>query len=299
MKKHFLSYIVIIFCFSLFFTELLLRAQEVPTSRLDKVTLKSSKGKVFLNLRGSFKELTEDAIFLVKESDGFVVELQKTLLGKARKKIKKSAKKQVSNIELTEVGEEEISRIKLVTSQNVEIYSQYQWSKQSSVVVKKKKVTIGLNFTEFVEIIETPPEKEEPSKTKTPTASDGVVESDSIQTAPIRGGITVSKVYKKPQRLNIIILHNRATKKKAYNLSSLLLRRKKSRIESSLDLKINVVSITQMPTENYGRNVIYFKNNHYLSAIYLSDLLKDVYVIMPVARESKKKEVDIEILISE
>ena len=202
MKKHFLSYIVIIFCFSLFFTELLLRAQEVPTSRLDKVTLKSSKGKVFLNLRGSFKELTEDAIFLVKESDGFVVELQKTLLGKARKKIKKSAKKQVSNIELTEVGEEEISRIKLVTSQNVEI---------SSVVVKKKKVTIGLNFTEFVEIIETPPEKEEPSKTKTPTASDGVVESDSIQTAPIRGGITVSKVYKKPQRLNIIILHNRAT----------------------------------------------------------------------------------------
>ena len=290
MKKHFLSYIVIIFCFSLFFTELLLRAQEVPTSRLDKVTLKSSKGKVFLNLRGSFKELTEDAIFLVKESDGFVVELQKTLLGKARKKIKKSAKKQVSNIELTEVGEEEISRIKLVTSQNVEI---------SSVVVKKKKVTIGLNFTEFVEIIETPPEKEEPSKTKTPTASDGVVESDSIQTAPIRGGITVSKVYKKPQRLNIIILHNRATKKKAYNLSSLLLRRKKSRIESSLDLKINVVSITQMPTENYGRNVIYFKNNHYLSAIYLSDLLKDVYVIMPVARESKKKEVDIEILISE
>ena len=290
MKKHFLSYIVIIFCFSLFFTELLLRAQEVPTSRLDKVTLKSSKGKVFLNLRGSFKELTEDAIFLVKESDGFVVELQKTLLGKARKKIKKSAKKQVSNIGLTEVGEEEISRIKLVTSQNVEI---------SSVVVKKKKVTIGLNFTEFVEIIETPPEKEEPSKTKTPTASDGVVESDSIQTAPIRGGITVSKVYKKPQRLNIIILHNRATKKKAYNLSSLLLRRKKSRIESSLDLKINVVSITQMPTENYGRNVIYFKNNHYLSAIYLSDLLKDVYVIMPVARESKKKEVDIEILISE
>ena len=290
MKKHFLSYIVIIFCFSLFFTELLLRAQEVPTSRLDKVTLKSSKGEVFLNLRGSFKELTEDAIFLVKESDGFVVELQKTLLGKARKKIKKSAKKQVSNIELTEVGEEEISRIKLVTSQNVEI---------SSVVVKKKKVTIGLNFTEFVEIIETPPEKEEPSKTKTPTASDGVVESDSIQTAPIRGGITVSKVYKKPQRLNIIILHNRATKKKAYNLSSLLLRRKKSRIESSLDLKINVVSITQMPTENYGRNVIYFKNNHYLSAIYLSDLLKDVYVIMPVARESKKKEVDIEILISE
>ena len=290
MKKNFLAYIIVIFCFSLFFTELLLRAQEVPTSRLDQVTLKSSKGEVFLNLHGSFKELTEDAILLVKEADGFVVELQKTLLGKARKKIKKSAEKQVSNIELTELGEEEISRIKLVTSQNVEI---------SSVVVKKKKVTIGLNFTEFVEIIETPPEKEEPSKTKTPTASDGVVESDSIQTAPIRGGITVSKVYKKPQRLNIIILHNRATKKKAYNLSSLLLRRKKSRIESSLDLKINVVSITQMPTENYGRNVIYFKNNHYLSAIYLSDLLKDVYVIMPVARESKKKEVDIEILISE
>ena len=98
----------------------------------------------------------------MKEADGFVVELQKTLLGKARKKIKKSAEKQVSNIELTELGEEEISRIKLVTSQNIEI---------SSVVVKKKKVTIGLNFTESVQIIETPPEKEEPNKTETPTAS--------------------------------------------------------------------------------------------------------------------------------
>ena len=288
MKKNFLAYIIVIFCFSLFFTELLLRAQEVPTSRLDQVILESSKGEVFLNLRGSFKELTEDAILLVKEADGFVVELQKTLLGKARKKIKKSAEKQVSNIELTELGEEEISRIKLVTSQNVEI---------SSVVVKKKKVTIGLNFTESVQIIETPPEKEEPNKTETPTASDGVIEGDSLQTAPIKGSITVSKVYKKPDRLNITILHNRTTKKKAYNLSNTLLKKKKSRVESALDLRLNVVSITQMPMENYGRNVIYFKKNHYLSAIYLSDLLKDVYVIIPFTRESKKKEVDVEILI--
>ena len=288
MKKNFLAYIIVIFCFSLFFTELLLRAQEVPTSRLDQVILDSSKGEVFLNLRGSFKELTEDAILLVKEADGFVVELQKTFLGKARKKIKKSAEKQVSNIELTELGEEEISRIKLVTSQNIEI---------SSVVVKKKKVTIGLNFTESVQIIETPPEKEEPNKTETPTASDGVIEGDSLQTAPIKGSITVSKVYKKPDRLNITILHNRTTKKKAYNLSNTLLKKKKSRVESALDLRLNVVSITQMPMENYGRNVIYFKKNHYLSAIYLSDLLKDVYVIIPFTRESKKKEVDVEILI--
>ena len=86
MKKNFLAYIIVIFCFSLFFTELLLRAQEVPTSRYGPSYSKSSKGEVFLNLLGSFKELTEDAILLVKEADGFVVELQKTLLGKAKKK---------------------------------------------------------------------------------------------------------------------------------------------------------------------------------------------------------------------
>ena len=200
MKKNFLAYIIVIFCFSLFFTELLLRAQEVPTSRLDQVILKSSKGEVFLNLRGSFKELTEDAILLVKEADGFVVELQKTLLGKARKKIKKSAEKQVSNIELTELGEEEISRIKLVTSQNIEI---------SSVVVKKKKVTIGLNFTESVQIIETLLRRKNLIKQRH-LQQVGVIEGDSLQTAPIKGSITVSiKVFynlyrfgKKPDRLS-------------------------------------------------------------------------------------------------
>ena len=77
MKKNFLAYIIVIFCFSLFFTELLLRAQEVPTSRLDQVTLKSSKGEVFLNLLGSFKELTEDAYFACERSRCFVVELQR------------------------------------------------------------------------------------------------------------------------------------------------------------------------------------------------------------------------------
>ena len=67
MKKHFISYIIVVFCFSLFFTDLLLKAQEVTVSTLNKVALKSSKQEVFLDLRGSFKELTEDAILLTQE----------------------------------------------------------------------------------------------------------------------------------------------------------------------------------------------------------------------------------------
>ena len=59
MKKQFLTYIVIVFCFSF-----LLKAQEVSTSVLNKVALKSSQKVVFLDLRGSFKEFTEDAILL-------------------------------------------------------------------------------------------------------------------------------------------------------------------------------------------------------------------------------------------
>ncbi len=292
MKKRSLAYIIAIFCFSLFFTDSLLKAQEVPTSTLNKVALNSSKKRVCLDLRGSFKPFTEDAILLIKEADGFVIELQKTFLGKAKnKKIKNSIAEKISNIELSEVslGEEVATRIKLVTSQNIEI---------SSVVIKKKKVNINLNLTESVEIIETPAITDTAATTNT-AATSSIVENDSIQSNPIGDSITISKVYKKPERLNITILHNRATKKKAYNLSSLLLKNKKSRIERSLDLKLNVVSITQMPMENYGRNVIYFKNDHYLSAIYLSDLLRDVYVIIPFISESKKKEVDVEILIIE
>ena len=38
----------------------------------------------------------------MKEADGFVVELQKTLLGKARKKIKKAEKQVILISELTE-----------------------------------------------------------------------------------------------------------------------------------------------------------------------------------------------------
>ena len=101
MKKHFISYIIVVFCFSLFFTDLLLKAQEVTVSTLNKVALKSSKQEVFLDLRGSFKELTEDAILLTQEVDGVVIELKKTLLRKAKdKKIKNSVPEKVSNIEL-------------------------------------------------------------------------------------------------------------------------------------------------------------------------------------------------------
>ena len=277
MKKHFISYIIVVFCFSLFFTDLLLKAQEVTVSTLNKVALKSSKQEVFLDLRGSFKELTEDAILLTQEVDGVVIELKKTLLRKAKdKKIKNSVPEKVSNIELQ--GDEAKSRIKLVTNQNIEI---------ANISIKKKKVIIGLILTESVSLIEEP------------TASDTVEASEIVVSDNIQSGITISKVYKKPEQLNVTILHNRSTKKKAYNLSNVLLKSKKSRIESSLDLKLNVVSITQMPMENYGRNVIYFKADHYLSAIYLSDLLKDVYVIIPFANETKKKEVDVEILIIE
>ena len=269
MKKHFISYIIVVFCFSLFFTDLLLKAQEVNVSTLNKVALKSSKQEVFLDLRGSFKGLTEDAILLTQEVDGFIIELQKTLLGTAKdKKIKNSVPEKVSNIELQ--GEEAISRIKLVTNKNIEI---------SNISIKKKKVIISLNFTESILL------REKLTESNTTEASEVIV-NDNIQS-----GITVSKLYKKPEQLNITILHNKITKKKAYNLSRILLKNKKIRIESTLDLKLNVVSITQMPMENYGRNVIYFKSNHYLSAIYLSDILKDVYVIMPFAKENIKKEV--------
>ena len=289
MKKQFLTYIVIVFCFSF-----LLKAQEVSTSVLNKVALKSSQKVVFLDLRGSFKEFTEDAILLTQEADGFVIELQKTLLGKAKnKKIKNSVPQKVSNIELQ--GRETISRIKLVTNQNIEI---------SNISIKKRKVIISLNLTESAiietEIIETPDSTQTFATTKGSATSDAaLVRGDNIQSGFIEGGITISKVYKKPERLNVTILHNRSTKRKAYSLSSILLKSKKSRIERSLDLKLNVVSITQMPMENYGRNVIYFKADHYLSAIYLSDLLKEVYVIMPFTSETKKKEVDVEILIIE
>ena len=114
-------------------------------------------------------------------------------------------------------------------------------------------------------------------------------------TAP-QSEFLISKLYVKPDRLNIAILHQKSTKKKAYRLSQKLLKKRK-KIERDLENKLNIINITKIPLEGYGRNVIYFRQNQYLSAIYLADMLEDVYVMIPFVNPQKKKDTDLEILI--
>lgn len=241
--------------------------EETKISIINKLSAKYSEDKVFLELIGDFHNISPDNIQAdFKENSGVVV-IDRVFLDP-----------NISNgINTASIALPQIQEFGIVEfiEKDFKIQLSMQYSNLKFLeapIITQNKITFffEINLNEA-----------------------GVNDVISVEQQP---DFVVSKLYVKPDRLNITILHKNSTRKRAYQLSQNLLRQK-IKIEKDLENPLNIVNITRVPLKNFGRNVIYFRENHYLSAIYLSDILQDVYVMMPFIHPERKKDIDLEILI--
>jgi hypothetical protein len=248
--------------------------QETKLSILNKLSAQYADDRIILEFIGSFYEVNENNIWTDLNRTGGVINIDKVYLGIGSTSDVTMKSAFVSFPQISELGNiaviEKENSIQLVLEYNNLEYL-------DNISVSENKITFFFYYDVVV----------------TEDGAEGNL--SDVDRVP---DFLISKLYVKPTRLNVAILYKESTKKKAYALSQKLLRQK-IKVEKDLDNPLNIVNITKVPLEDFGRNVIYFRENHYLSAIYISDLLKDVYVMVPFVKPERKKYIDLEILIIE
>ena len=274
MKKQVLILLTLIFILlgseQIIFGQTLYKETEI--SIINKLSANYADDKIFLELIGNYYNINSDDIRINFNKDGGVITIERVFFDPNisneinRASIALPQVQEIGLIEITELG----SQIQLAME-----YSHLKFLEKST--------TISDNKISFVFEIDL-------------AGLSRDAEVSGIFSIDKKPDFVVSKLYAKPDRLNVTILHNDSTKIKAYQLSQKLLQQK-IKIEKDLENSLNIVNITKIPLEDFGHNIIYFRENYYLSAIYFSDLLKDVYIMMPFIHPERKKDVDLEILI--
>ena len=103
--------------------------------------------------------------------------------------------------------------------------------------------------------------------------------------------------YKKPSIMQVSIFNASGYAKRAYGLSVYLGKLKKTHIEESLGMKMEIVNISNAPNMDHKHSTIYFRNNFLKPALFLAQLIKGDQRVMPLDNPESKLGVDIEIYL--
>lgn len=266
MRKLFTVFIFALTAFSLF-------AQEYKISILRDISYQVREDKVILEFSGEFSSIDRSKIQTVvsDEEDSFMIIFKETISDseKGLFEAQPASQNAITNIEKRTEAVENLENINFFTKVSMNL-TELEFS-----TLRIKPTAVEVIFTDKISVVE-------------------------ILVEPIpKEDIIIKKSFEKPTRMNISILHNNLTRNKAYNLSTLILKYKKKAIEYDLDLEVKIINIVKVPLEDYKRNVLYFEKNYYFSAIYLTQFIKDFYVVMPFAPQFKRSDVDLAFLIIE
>ena len=265
-------------------------AQEIDVNLLNKVSAQVTSQKIILNLEGFFNNITDADLLVEYQTDtDLSIVLRNTIIDTSLPStIKFPTVSYLIDLSLIDSVVEEVTPVADFDDEGNLITQNSTPSVTEQFYNTSFETQLSLKTSEKLEII---------NKEIAPDRVIITLASESVIANPLPTTITIAKNYFKPDKMSIAILHKKPAKKKAYSLSNFLLKTKKAKIEWDLDLKFNIVNISNTPLNNYKRNVVYFEDNYYLPAVYLTSIFQSPYVMMPFPPQMKRKGTDLMIII--
>ncbi|MDT8447416.1 MAG: LytR C-terminal domain-containing protein [bacterium] len=107
----------------------------------------------------------------------------------------------------------------------------------------------------------------------------------------------IIKQYRKPTVMQISLLNGTGYSKRAYQLSVFLGNLQKRNIEEALGMKLDIVNISNAPSERPVDTTIYYRENYLKSALTLATLIDGEQRVVPMLDQTERVGVDIEIYL--
>lgn len=105
------------------------------------------------------------------------------------------------------------------------------------------------------------------------------------------------KQYRKPTVMQISLLNGTGYPKRAYQLSVFLGNLQKRNIEEVLGMKLDIVNISNAPSERPIETTIYYRENYLKSALHLAGMIDGEQRIVPMLDQAERVGVDVEIYL--
>ena len=97
--------------------------------------------------------------------------------------------------------------------------------------------------------------------------------------------------------LQVSRLNGTGYPKRAYQLSVFLGNLQKRNIEETLGMKVDIVNISNAPTERPIETTIYYRENYLKSALHLAGMIDGEQRIVPMLDQAERVGVDVEIYL--
>ncbi|OGH01083.1 MAG: hypothetical protein A2600_11455 [Candidatus Lambdaproteobacteria bacterium RIFOXYD1_FULL_56_27] len=107
----------------------------------------------------------------------------------------------------------------------------------------------------------------------------------------------IIKQYRKPTLMQISILNGTGYPKRAYQLSVFLGNLQKRTVEEAMGMKLDIVNISNSPSERPIDTTIYYRENYLKTALYLAKLMDGEQRVVPMMDQTERVGVDLEIYL--